>query len=149
MVQFENDILGLAKLQVVVVDFRSFTSLKSYYDLKQFINKQSNDLQTSLLLYSNGSPNKNKRQKLGSIADTISDSNSAIELCNKLIHSKESSDNQVLGLKLLTFYLELYTFENQKNNQLNQIVWIPLLVKTQHLTLSYQPLTTHSLTKMW
>ncbi|KAL1576399.1 Serine/threonine-protein kinase Tel1 [Candida albicans] len=88
--------------------------LKSYYDLKQFINKQSNDPQTSLLLYSNGSPNKNKRQKLGSIADTISDSNSAIELCNKLIHSKESSDNQVLGLKLLTFYLELYTFEKPK-----------------------------------
>lgn len=114
MVQFENDILGLAKLQAVVVDFRVSRLLKSYYDLKQFINKQSNDPQTSLLLYSNGSPNKNKRQKLGSIADTISDSNSAIELCNKLIHSKESSDNQVLGLKLLTFYLELYTLKNQR-----------------------------------
>ena len=86
--------------------------LKSYYDLKQFINKQSNDPQTSLL-YSNGSPNKNKRQKLGSIADTISDSNSAIELCNKLIHSKESSDNQVLGLKLLTFTLN-YTLLKTK-----------------------------------
>ena len=88
-----------------------------------------------------------KRQKLAQLQIPSVIRIVAIELYNKLIHSKESSDNQVLGLKLLTFTLELYTFENQKNNQLNQIVWIPLLVKTQHLTLSYQPLTTHSLTK--
>ncbi|KAL6454284.1 TEL1 Serine/threonine-protein kinase TEL1 [Candida maltosa Xu316] len=95
-------ILGVSKL------------IKSYYDLKQFIQKQSDEPQGSLLLYSTGSSNKNKRQKLGNIAESITNSNSAIEFCNKLIHSKESSETQLLGLKLLLFFLEVYSFSKSK-----------------------------------
>lgn len=64
--------------------------MKSYYDLKQITQKQSNDPQASFLLFSTGSSGKNKRQKLGTIADSISNSNSALEFCNKLIHAKDS-----------------------------------------------------------
>lgn len=83
--------------------------MKSYYDLKQITQKQSNDPQASFLLFSTGSSGKNKRQKLGTIADSISNSNSALEFCNKLIHAKDSPDTQLLGLKLLIFYLELFS----------------------------------------
>ncbi|RCK57466.1 Serine/threonine-protein kinase TEL1 [Candida viswanathii] len=60
-----------------------------------------------LLLYPNSS-GKTRKQKLGTIADSISNSNGTLEFCNKLIHAKDSSDTQLLGLKLLIFFLEVY-----------------------------------------
>ncbi|KAG7663890.1 uncharacterized protein J8A68_002578 [[Candida] subhashii] len=101
-------LLGIAKL------------MESYFELKVILQQTSNDPNVSFASYSIlGQHIPNKRQKLGIVGDSLIQSNSVLDFCNRLIHSKSSSDEtQALGLKLMIFHFE--NSKLQRNSKLSK-----------------------------
>ncbi|EGW32355.1 uncharacterized protein SPAPADRAFT_153174 [Spathaspora passalidarum NRRL Y-27907] len=109
--------------------------LDTYFEFKSILQETSSDPNSSLFGNSMFIGNsRNKRQKLETIGDALNHSRNITEFCNRLIHSKNSTEHQILGLKIITFRLEMqkivYNPQYNKSSQLTESTTSTEVTKT-------------------